>query len=95
MFKQLECFILLCDICRVEAEQGDEFVPHYPADLKGEAEEQAENADWTVWDGHHRCPECRLDCSSCNHMFGEHDYGEGACEGEDCSCQEFTVGEGG
>ena len=97
MFKQLECFVVVCDICQVEAEEGYDYLPHYPTELKAEAADNAQENDWTVWEGHHWCPECRPVCSRefCAHSFEEHDYGK-ACEGdgfngEVCGCKAFVV----
>ncbi len=94
MLKKLECFVLACDGCGEEPEHGDGYVPHYPAELKGEAEAQVQDCDWTVWNGRHWCLDCRPACSTCGHLFGEHDYGEAPCMEEDsCTCQAFTVEE--
>ena len=92
MLKKIECVHVVCDGCGEDCENGDGYATHFPAELEGEAEEEAQNADWIVWDGHHWCEGCRPLCSTCGHLFGEHDYGEAPCEEEEaCTCQAFTV----
>ena len=89
MFKKLDCTVIVCDNCNQEIENMDGFTLHFPAELEGEAEEDAQNADWWVWEGQHWCESCGIPpCTGCGHMFGDHDMGEAPCE--DCSCKVFV-----
>lgn len=83
------CHHVRCDTCKKDVENGDGFTFHYPDE--GLAEEDAQNADWTVWNGHHWCDSCGAPNCTCSHMFGEHDYGEAECQEEDCDCKQFIL----
>lgn len=98
MLKRIECIHVVCDGCGEDCENGDGYATHYPAELEGEAEEEAMNADWHVWNGHHWCDRdgCLPACSACGHLFSDHEYGDADCTFQfepvgDCPCVAFTV----
>lgn len=92
MIKNYECIAVICDKCGTENEDMDGIIHHFPRTAEGDAEEEAQNAEWWVWRGHHRCSGCGApSCAQCNHLFGDHDMGEEPCIDEDCDCKAFKV----
>ncbi len=55
---QIECYRVTCDTCGCDFEDGSGILRHY--DWPGDAEGEATDYDWTVWEGHQWCD--RHDC---------------------------------
>lgn len=88
---QIECYRVTCDTCGCDFEDGSGILRHY--DWPGDAEGEATDYDWTVWEGHQWCD--RHDCVPlcvCGHGLVEtHEFGEHPCDVDDCDCRGFEV----
>lgn len=79
------CHKLVCDVCSLDFESGEGWVPHFPDDE--EAKTWSEESSWVWYEGHVWCGNCSPDCGECSHSWVCHDLDGGECEGGGDGCE--------
>ena len=85
---EVKCFLISCDTCKKDIENMNGISLHH--ETQEDAEEDAREEDWTVWNEYYWCDSCNPPDCTCGHLYtADHDYGEASCQEEECDCQEY------